>query len=149
MECVAAEEFNTYPTPGGEPLCNLTVIWVDSRRLPGSLLASQLYRLRLDPENEGTAQDLTIRWVLKHLLRVDRPSRTRTTTRTRTIHAATPSQLLAPSSITDQIPVLGQIRKTGEKGQCYCDRENQCTDPGSDILGGGREVNPGSLVNTF
>jgi len=49
------------------------------------LLASQLYRLRKDPENEKTALDLTIRWVLKHLPGMRRLSRTRTTTRTRTI----------------------------------------------------------------
>jgi hypothetical protein len=77
VDNVVAPECLRYTAPGGEPLCNLAVIWVGSRRLPGSLHASQLYRLRLDPENEETAQDLTIRWVLKHLLRVDRPSRTK------------------------------------------------------------------------
>jgi hypothetical protein len=106
------------------------------------LLASQLYRLRYDLETEKTALDLT------HTLGIKTsPRRGTGLSRARTIEA--PTRSLAPSTITHQIPVLGQIRKTGEKGQCDCDRENQCTDPGSDVLGGGRQVNPGSLINTL
>ena len=119
------------------------------------LLASQLYRLRYDLETEKPALDPTIRWVLKHFLGVGQAFRERGRRRGRERFTQRLSfQLLAPSSlppstITHQVPVLGQIRKTGEKGQCDCDRENQCTDPGSDVLGGGRQVNPGSLVNTL
>jgi hypothetical protein len=66
LERVAADEPDKYPAPGGEPLCKLAALSVGSGGSRERLLASQLYRLRYDPENGKTALELAIRWVLNH-----------------------------------------------------------------------------------
>jgi hypothetical protein len=159
-----------YPALGGEPLYKSAAISVASRRLPritqGNLWPSVALLRCVDlngADRAATRADVPGSRVLPthitaNLQRGSPPgamclrhswATTQIEDEDEDENDLSANALLAPSSITDQVPVLGQIRKTGEKGQCYCDRENQCTDPASDVLGGGREVNPGSLVNTL